>query len=66
MSNQDGVFVLMTLDILILCFMSGNDAPVHELVDFIVAAQIAEKIEKETEDTVCEMVKNEVLIFKPI
>ncbi|KAJ7955299.1 DNA (Cytosine-5)-methyltransferase DRM2 [Quillaja saponaria] len=37
----------------------GEDAPVHELVDFIIAAQIAEKIEKEAEDTAGNEVKNE-------
>lgn len=32
---------------------SGGDAPINELVDFIVAAQIAENLEKETNETIC-------------
>jgi len=32
---------------LIHCFISGNKAPVPELVDFIFAAQIAKKMKKE-------------------
>ena len=31
--------------------ISGEDAPVNELVDFIAAAQIAEQLEKESEDS---------------
>ncbi|XP_022138802.1 probable inactive DNA (cytosine-5)-methyltransferase DRM3 isoform X2 [Momordica charantia] len=31
----------------------GGDAPVNELVDFITAAQIAENLEMETDDTFC-------------
>ncbi|XP_022930277.1 probable inactive DNA (cytosine-5)-methyltransferase DRM3 [Cucurbita moschata] len=31
----------------------GGDAPINELVDFIVAAQIAENLEKETDETIC-------------
>lgn len=30
---------------------SGKDAPIDELVDFIIAAQIAENFEKETDNT---------------
>ncbi|KAH7510471.1 hypothetical protein FEM48_ZijujUnG0127600 [Ziziphus jujuba var. spinosa] len=31
----------------------GEDAPIDESVDFIVAAQIAETVEKDTDDTSC-------------
>lgn len=42
---------------------SGEDAPINELVDFIIAAQIAENIEKETDDMPHEDEgKNEVFI----
>lgn len=42
--------------------MSGQDTPIDELVDFIVAAQIAEKLEEDTDDTVHNgEEKNEVL-----
>lgn len=47
----------------LLCCTTGEDAPIDELVDFIVAAQIAERLEKGTDDTSCnDEVKNEVLI----
>lgn len=42
--------------------MSGEDAPIDELVDFIVAAQIAQRFEKDTDDTTHNYEdKNEVL-----
>lgn len=45
-----------------LCCVSGEDAPIDELVDFIVAAQIAERFEKDTDDTTHnDEDKNEVL-----
>ena len=31
--------------------VSGEDAPINELVDFITAAQIAQELEKDTDDT---------------
>lgn len=34
-----------------LCCVSGEDAPINELVDFISAAQIAQELEKDTDDT---------------
>lgn len=42
----------------------GEDAPISDLVDLIVAAQIAVKIEKDTDDVVHDgEVKNEVLHY---
>lgn len=34
-----------------LCYVSGEDAHITELVDFITAAQIAEELEKDTDGT---------------
>lgn len=44
-------------------FMSGDNASIHELVDVIVAAQIAKNSEKETDDIAIVYTKNEVFIF---
>lgn len=38
------------MNFFIHCFISGSEASVPELVDFIFAAQIAEKFKKETVD----------------
>lgn len=44
------------------CFVSGEYAPIDELVDFIVAAQIATRLEGEKGDNVHDAEeKNEVL-----
>jgi hypothetical protein len=45
-----------------LCYVSGENAPITELVDFITAAQIAEELEKDTDDTTHgDEVRNEVV-----
>lgn len=44
--------------------ISGEDAPINELVDFITAAQIAEKLEDESEDSLsCEEEKDQVFNY---
>lgn len=57
----------MNKNFLIHCFISGDEASIPELVDFIFAAQIAKKMKRETDDDViCYDSRNEVYISDPI
>lgn len=45
-----------------LCFVSGEDAPINELVDFITATQIAQELDEDMNDkTHDDEVRNKVV-----